>query len=216
MNVRFYFDYVSPYARVASAVIHDVCARHGATCEAVPVLFAGILNAQKNVGPAEVAAKRPYVLKDAYRKAAKLGVSPIVPPPAHPFNPLVALRTTSLVGCPIERARVIEALFAEAWTHGRSIESASDVKGVLQRLGVDASIVEQATTPEAKALLATRTEAAVAEGVFGVPTFVVAGEVFFGVDALPYLEDFLDGRDPVPGDLIERWKNLPSSATRKR
>src|SRR5512140_3653821 len=93
--IRFCFDYVSPYAYLAWTQIHALAARHGREVTPVPVLFAALLDAAGTKGPAEIPAKRGYVFKDVLRSAHRLRV-PLVPPPAHPFNPLLALRVSSL------------------------------------------------------------------------------------------------------------------------
>ncbi len=88
----FYFDFVSPYAYLASTQVHALAARVGREVELAPILFAGLLKAHETKGPAEIPAKRAYLAKDLQRKAHALAVPPLVWPPAHPFNPLVALR----------------------------------------------------------------------------------------------------------------------------
>src|SRR5262245_31496393 len=95
-TMRFYFDYISPYAYIAWRRLPAIAARHAQTIEPVPVVFGALLSAHGTKGPAEVPAKRRYILKDVYRKARLAGV-PFTLPPAHPFNPLLALRASSLV-----------------------------------------------------------------------------------------------------------------------
>lgn len=51
-------------------------------------------------------------------------------------------------------------------------------------------------------------------GGFGVPTYTTDGELFFGVDSLGHLELFLRGEDPLEPEALERWRRLPSTATR--
>src|SRR5687768_5710550 len=94
--LKFFFDYVSPYAYIGWTQIHRIAEAHARSVLPVPILFAGLLNAHGQKGPAEVSAKRLYVIKDAYRKAIRFGLPPLVPPPTHPFNPLLALRVSCL------------------------------------------------------------------------------------------------------------------------
>jgi 2-hydroxychromene-2-carboxylate isomerase len=207
--VRFFFDFISPYAYVAWTQIHRVVEAHGLQVEPVPVLFAALLNAHGTKGPAEVPAKRVYVFKDASRKAHAAGL-----PPTHPFNPLLALRVT--VAAPAtERRRIIDALFAATWAGGGGIESPERVGAVLGGLGLDATaLLAAAAAPAAKAALKANTDAALAAGVFGVPTALAGGELFWGVDSLPHLGELLAGRDPIAGMSLERWKHIVPSATR--
>jgi 2-hydroxychromene-2-carboxylate isomerase len=214
--VIFYFDFVSPYAYVASTQVHAIAAKHGRAVELAPALFAALLGAHGTRGPAEVPAKRAYVFKDALRKAHALGLPPLVLPPSHPFNPLVPLRVAALPMDEEVRRRLVAALFAAAWAEGRSIEGAADVAAVATRAGVDGeALVRAAEQPEAKARLRARTDEALARGVFGVPTLVVDTELFWGVDALPFVEGFLRGEDPVPrAGRDAGWDVRPSSVVR--
>jgi 2-hydroxychromene-2-carboxylate isomerase len=213
--VRFHFDLLSPYAYIAWTQIHRIAVAHGRTVEPVPTLLAGLFGAHGTKGPAEIPAKLVYVFKDASRKAHAFGLPPLTPPPTHPFNPLLALRLCVLPLPAETRRRLIDALFAATWAGGGGVESVESVRPILERLGLDApALVAQANAPEAKAALRANTEAAIAAGVFGVPTAAVDGELFWGVDALPHLDDFLGGRDPIPKDALARWAHIVPSATR--
>ena len=213
--VRFYFDFISPYAYIAWTQIHRVVEARGRTVEPVPVLFAGLLNAHGQKGPAEIPAKRAYLFKDASRKAHALGLPPLQPPPTHPFNPLLALRLCALPMAADTRRRLVDALYAATWAGGDGVESPDAVRAVLERLGLDApALLAAAAEPAAKAALKANTDGAIAAGVFGVPTAGVGDELFWGVDALPHLDDFLAGRDPLTPEALARWKHIVPSATR--
>jgi 2-hydroxychromene-2-carboxylate isomerase len=212
--LRFYFDFVSPYAYIVSTQVSELAVRHGRSLELVPVLFAALLDAHGTTGPAEVPAKRVYTFKDAYRKAHRLGLPPLCPPPSHPFNPLLALRAASLPMPEDARRRFVSALYAAAWADGTGVESAAQVGAAATRAGLDAAaIVSEASLPEAKARLHDQTAEAVSRGVFGVPTVLVDGEIFWGTDGVELAEAYLRGEDPVPRDL--GWADRPASATRK-
>jgi 2-hydroxychromene-2-carboxylate isomerase len=227
--LRFHFDYVSPYAYVGWHAMKEIAARHGCVVEAVPVLFAGLLDAYGHKGPAEIPPKRVYIFKDAYRKAHRQRLPPLVPPPSHPFNPLVALRVSSLDMGLEERSRLIDALYAATWAGGGGVESPDAVARIADSIGLaGADIVARASEPAAKARLREQTDAAISSGVFGVPTVLVSSaeggernatqssELFWGVDGLDALDLYLGGRDPVPPDLAARWADLPASATRRQ
>src|SRR5262245_43625018 len=94
-SIRFFFDFISPYSYLAWTQLPQLAQRHSCTVQATPVLFAALLDAHGTKGPAEVPARRRYVMKDIARKAHAFGV-PIDVPFAHPFNPLLALRIASL------------------------------------------------------------------------------------------------------------------------
>ena len=212
MTLRFVFDYVSPYAYLAWTQLPALAARHGRALEPVPVLFAGMLDALGTRGPAEVPAKRAYLYRHTARLAHGLGV-PFAPPPAHPFNPLEALRVTGAVEDAGLRARVVTRLFHAAWGGGGGLEGR--VAALLAEEGLDAAaLLAAATRPEGKARLRDATEAALAAGAFGVPTFLVDGELFFGVDSLAHLDAFLAGRDPLGAAARAAWDALPVGARR--
>ena len=117
--LTFYFDLGSPYAYLAWTQIHAIAARRHATVEPTPVLFAGLLNAHGQKGPAEIPPKRIYVFKDTLRRARRLGI-PLSPPPSHPFNPLLALRASSLELPEDRRRALVDALFRATWGGGES------------------------------------------------------------------------------------------------
>jgi 2-hydroxychromene-2-carboxylate isomerase len=202
--IRFYFDYVSPYAYLASTQIWTMAARHSRAVEVVPVLFAGMLGASGAKGPAEIPAKREYMYRDVNRLAKQLGV-PIEPPATHPFNPLLALRATHAA----PSRETVEKLYRAVWAESKRIDDAAIVAALL---GED--VVAKANDADVKSKLRTATDDAIAAGVFGVPTFIVDGEMFWGVDSLPLLERFLDGETIAPG-VVERWQAIRPSATRR-
>jgi 2-hydroxychromene-2-carboxylate isomerase len=213
-KLQFYFDFISPYAYLAWTQVRDLAARHGREVEPAPVLFAALLNANGQKGPAEIPDKRAYLFKDCFRTAHRLGV-PFAPPPSHPFNPLVALRVASLELDGPTRAHVIDALFSAVWSGGPGAETSPIVAAVLSRAGLSgADLAAAATTQPAKDALRRTTDAALARGVFGVPTMVVDEELFWGFDSFANLEVVLDGNDPLRAEDVAAWQAVKPSATR--
>jgi 2-hydroxychromene-2-carboxylate isomerase len=213
--IRFCFDYISPYAYLAWTQIHAVAARHGAEVEPVPVLFAGLLEANGTKGPAEVPAKRAYVFKDCARTAHRLGV-PLAPPPTHPFNPLAALRATSVDLPASDRRALVDALFAATWGGGAGVETPERVAAIASGIGLDGdALVAAAATPAIKDRLRRQTDEAIAAGAFGVPSMFVGGELFWGIDALPNLEQCMRGETPAALIDLGRWATLGASARRR-
>jgi 2-hydroxychromene-2-carboxylate isomerase len=212
--LRFHFDFLSPYAWLAWNGVHDLAARHGREVEPVPTLLAALLTHWGHKGPAEIPPKRVWVLKNTSRLARRMGV-PLALPPAHPFNPLVALRVASLPLPAGERRAAIDALWRATWAGGPGVGDADTVARVLDAAGLDGrALVEAAGSPEGKERLRAQTEEAIAAGVFGVPTIRVDGDLFWGLDAFPDVDDFLTGRDAVDADLLDRWNDLPAAARR--
>ncbi len=215
-TVSFYFDYISPYVYFAWPELRKITARHGCTLAPVPVLFAGLLTAQGNIGPAEIPAKRVYVFRDAQRLARDLD-RPFRCPPSHPFRPLLPLRVTSAVERPEPRAQVIDALLDAVWGRGRAIDSPETIAVALAGTGLDSQdLVEKAGAPETKAALRDQTDAAVARGVFGVPSMMVGEELFWGFDSLAHLDRHLAGEPAYDEAELQRWREVPATAGRKR
>jgi 2-hydroxychromene-2-carboxylate isomerase len=216
VNDTFYFDFISPYAYIGWHVAQSLATKHGRQLVPVPVLFAALLNHHGTKGPAEVPAKRLYVFKDTTRLARAHGLPLLVPPPTHPFSPLLALRIVSMVDDMAVRARAVSALFAATWAGNGGVEDAANVERVLSAAGFDAaSLLRAASTDGAKTRLRQQTEAAIGNGVFGVPTLVVDGEIFWGVDSLAHAEQRMLGFDAVNEVDLLRWADLPSSASRR-
>jgi len=212
--LRFFFDYVSPYAYLAWTQLPALAARHGRTVELVPVLFAGVLNALGTTGPAEMPNKRFYIYKHTKRIAHELGV-PFVMPAAHPFNPLPALRMTAAVKDAEVRARLATALFSAVWGGGGGLMEPERLVSPAYSAGLDATeLLVAAQTPEVKEQVRRNTEELLALEGFGVPTIVADGELFWGVDSLGHLERFLRGEDPITPEEVERLRKLPVGASR--
>lgn len=213
--VRFYFDYLSPYAYVAWTQINGLAERYGREVEAVPILFAALLGAHGTKGPAEIPAKRVYVWKDVLRTSRVLGV-PLATPPAHPFNPLLALRVSSVEMTRAERRRLVDTLYRATWGGGPGVTEPGVVAQLASDAGFDgAALVQAAGTDAVKARLRAQTDEALAHGAFGVPSLLVDGELFWGYDSLGHVERRLGGRDPLGDTDVARWKDLPSGATRR-
>jgi len=191
-QVQCYVDPVSPYVWLAT---HDFerLAAAGVELELVPVLFAGLLNAHGNIGPAELPAKRRYLFRDVMREAARRGMR-FAGPPGHPFNPLLALRVCAAVDDAGARRRLFVMLVKACWEDGADISDAATLRRLSNGAGFDGQmLLDAAVTPEVKAALAESTARAVADGVFGVPTFRLGDELFWGGDRVDALLWRLNG-----------------------
>ena len=184
-----YFDFISPFAYICLHRLHEL--RVDLAIEYRPVLLAGVLNHWGQKGPAELPSKRRYTYRWSHWWAHSLGL-PFKYPAAHPFNPLHHLRLAIACG---STAEAIRAIFDEIWTTGADASSAERFAALSKRLG--AGEVDQA----AKDKLRKNTDDAVQCGVFGVPTFEVDGELFWGADSMKFLNDFLNNpsviRNPI-------------------
>ena len=215
--VRFYFDYISSNAYLAWTQLPKLAERYGVTIEPMPVLFAGLLEAHGQLGPAEIPAKSLWMAKNNLRKAATLGIA-LHRPAFHPFNPLLALRASSLPLDGAARHALIGALFEAVWVRGLHVSEPAVVQQIGDAIGMSgAALIADAQRAETKALLRQQTDDAIARGVFGVPSMQVGDEVFWGYDDFPYLELALAGRDPLGAVEWDRWAGPPRpSAMRRR
>jgi 2-hydroxychromene-2-carboxylate isomerase len=211
VNVTFYFDPVSPYAWLASTQLERLEAA-GAVIDVQPVLFAGLLGAHGTKGPAEVPAKRAYTMRDVMRCAQALGLQ-FKGPPSHPFNPLRALRCCSALDDAAARRRLGPALLSAAWEEGLDLSDAEVVAAVADRCGLDGSfLVTQGSAPQVKQRLADATHAAAAAGIFGVPSFVIDGEIFWGADRIDAILRSLQGQRIDEGRLDQFLARAPSAS----
>jgi 2-hydroxychromene-2-carboxylate isomerase len=211
----FLFDYVSPFAYLASLRVEVIGARLGRQVEPVPVLFAGLLNHFGHVGPAEVEPKRRWAFKRALRRADQLGVR-LQPPPHHPFNPLLALRVTQATQ-PERRWPVLHALFEATWAEGRAIEREPDIRAALSDVDVDVEhLLHAAATQPVKDALRSSTEHAIEQGVFGVPTCLLDSELYWGEDTFDDMLTDARAGTPRPDERLARWLTIGATATRRR
>lgn len=205
-RVDWYFDFVSPYAYLClhrlGELPPDIAINYR------PVLFAGLLSHWGQKGPAEIAPKRRYTYRSTHWQAKLQGV-PFRYPAAHPFNPLQHLRLAIAAGC---TPGAVRRIFEAVWTSGGDASDPAAFTALAGDLSVDEP---RLSAPDVKDVLRRNTEEAAARGVFGVPTFAVDGELFWGVDSVDYLRAFLADPGFVKNAEIMRLDGLPAAAARK-
>lgn len=203
----WYFDFISPFAYLQWQRLKSLRTR--LPIEPRPILFAAVLNHWGQKGPAEIPAKRAFTYRFVHWQAQRAKV-PFAFPPAHPFNPIAALRLSVALH---NRLDAVDAIFAHIWGQGRAGDSAQALAPVAAKLGVDD--VEAATAaPEVKAALRANTDAAIAAGVFGVPTLLLDGQAFWGNDATDMALAYLADPDAFDDAEMRRLDELPQAATR--
>jgi 2-hydroxychromene-2-carboxylate isomerase len=202
---RWYFDFISPFAYLQWRKLRPLLAEHA--IRPVPILFAAVLDALDQRGPAEIPAKRTFTYRHVLWQARDAGV-PLRFPPAHPFNPLHALRLCIATN---SSPAAIDAIFSRIWAEGVAGDSADALADIAERFGVQASAPASA---EVKATLRANTEQAIAAGVFGVPTLALGKSLFWGNDAHAFAVAVL--RDPALLDEAEmrRLAELPVGVQR--
>jgi 2-hydroxychromene-2-carboxylate isomerase len=199
----WYFDFISPFAYICLHRLKELPA--DLRIEFRPVLFAAMLNHWGQKGPAELPTKRRYSYRWSHWWAHSLGI-PLRYPAAHPFNPLHHLRLAIACG---SRPEAIRTIFDDIWTTGADASDPERFSALAKRLGVTGEY------PEAKDILRRNTETAVARGVFGVPTFEVDGELFWGADSMEFLRAFLADPATLRSAEMLRLDGLPVAAARR-
>lgn len=203
-SIVCYLDFISPFAWLAFKHLPQALKGLSYSLHYKPVLFGAILRHHGQLGPAEIPAKRDWTYRQVLWLANAAGVA-LQMPASHPFNPLPLLRLALVCGLKQEpgavNRQVCEAIFRHVWQGG---EDAADPQR-LARLSEQLESQRRFEPAEAKLLLAKNTDEAISAGVFGVPTFAVDGKLFWGLDALPMLRDYLSG---APWFDSKDWENV--------
>jgi len=193
-TIDFIFDFASPNGYFALHGLKGVAERTGASVKLIPCLLGGIFKATGNQAPfvafGGVAGKLDYEMLETRRFIARYGLTAFRMNPHFPVNSLTAMRGLCAVAPGPDFDRYVEAVSAGFWERRLAMGDAAVLSSVLNGAGLDGeAILARANTDAVKAILAANTEAAVARGVFGVPTFFVGEEMFFGKDRLGQVED---------------------------
>jgi 2-hydroxychromene-2-carboxylate isomerase len=204
--LRWYFDVISPFAWLQWPKVQALAVTHPVT--PVPVLLAAILSARGQKGPAEIPEKRAFTYRHVLWQARRDGV-PVQFPPAHPFNPIAALRTIIAAGSTLE---AVDAVLGWIWRDGHAGDDAQALAPLLARLGLAPEAI--ATEPVKQALRAN-TDKALAAGVFGVPTLQVGDALFWGNDAHDFALAALADPALLDEPDMARIADLPVGAVRR-
>jgi 2-hydroxychromene-2-carboxylate isomerase len=205
-TITCYIDFISPYAYLAFEALPKALADNPSYQVVYkPVLFAALLKHHGQLGPAEIAGKREWTYRQVLWQAKEHGVA-LDMPSAHPFNPLSLLRLS--VACDAHgtpNRYVCETIFRHVWQGGGAADDPVRFQALVQQLQPKQTV----DSSEVKAQLKANTEEAIAQGVFGVPTFLVDDKVFWGLDALPMMQQYL-AHDPW--FTAERWQSVEKTS----
>jgi 2-hydroxychromene-2-carboxylate isomerase len=197
-EVTFYFDFASPNAYMAYHVLPDILARTGGTMRLVPCLLGGLFKATGNVAPmvqfAGVPAKLAYERREMQRFIAARDITRFKMNPHFPVNTLLLMR--GAVAAEQDGALIpyVEAGLAAMWEEGLNMSDPDVFAAAFDKAGLDGkALLARAQDQAVKDGLAANTAAAVAHGAFGIPSFVVGNELFFGKDRLDQVEAALRG-----------------------
>ncbi len=193
-KVEFLFDFGSPNAYFAHKVIPEIESRTGAEFEYVPVLLGGIFKLTNNKAPmiafGGVRGKMQYEQLEIQRFIRRHNITDFEFNPNFPVNTLTIMRAAVAAQMAGALKPYADAVFHFMWEEPRKMDDADVIRAALVESGLDAdALLEGAASPEAKQKLLNNTEAAVERGTFGIPTFFVNGEIFFGKDRLRDVEE---------------------------
>ncbi|MBI1405401.1 MAG: 2-hydroxychromene-2-carboxylate isomerase [Caulobacter sp.] len=195
-TLDFLFDFASPNAYMAAMVIPEILERTGATLNVVPCLLGGLFKATGNQAPftafAGVKGKMDYEMLESRRFVAKHGLGKFRMNPHFPINTLIIMRAFVAAGLEGVGERYMPVVLKAMWEDGENMGDPEVVARVLTDGGLDAAaLLERAQSHEVKSTLMNNTQAAADRGAFGIPTFFVGEEMFFGKERLGQVEEAL-------------------------
>jgi len=206
--IEWYFDFISPFAWLQA---EEFATQSGLDIVCKPVLFAGLLERWGQLGPAEIPPKRTFTYRYAVWRAHALGLQ-VRLPPAHPFNPLPLLRLSLAADA---RFDLVLRLFRYVWSEGHLPQDQAAWDGLLEELDL-AHAARRMNDADIKSALRRNGEEAVTRGVFGVPTAVVNGEIFWGADSTRMMLDYIAGDPLFASEEMQRARSLPIGQARNR
>jgi 2-hydroxychromene-2-carboxylate isomerase len=194
--IELIFDFVSPNAYLVWQPLRALAARRGAQLTITPAFLGGMHKLTGNAPPfirdADIKGKNAYAKLEMQRFIDKHGLHRFRMNPAFPFNSVNLLRMlVSLSGD--DQIKFIDAMTPALWEEGLDVTDAAAVAAVLTKAGFDAeALAAKAQDPAIKQALIDNTERAVERGTFGIPTFYIGEEMFFGKERLGQIEEMLE------------------------
>jgi len=194
--IDFYFDVSSPWTYLAFRNIQPMALELSASISWQPVLVGGIFNTvnQRMYASREdsQSPRNRYILKDLQDCARQTGVKIVFPPKVFPVNSVKAMRgciwLTQNTDSKHQLLAFIEAVFSAYFTREEDISQDAVLAEICRKLGIDdAAFARGISQPDIKATLKTNTDEAIARGAFGVPSFFVNDDMYFGNDRLDLL-----------------------------
>ncbi len=194
--IEFIFDFGSPNAYLALPPLRELAARHGTTVTLTPALLGGIFKATDNQSPmmafSAIKGKLAYEALERDRFMAKHGLTKFRINPHFPVNTLMAMRGLVAARHLGVEEPYVAAVLAAMWEDGLKMDDPEIFMGALTAAGLDApALAAKAQEQAVKDELAANTAHAVERGVFGIPSFFVGDELYFGKERLPQIDEQL-------------------------
>ena len=193
-KVEFHFDFGSPNAYLVHKLIPHVESRTGARFAYVPILLGGVFKLTNNQPPMVqfkgVKNKQEYQRLEIMRFIEKHGLTAFKMNPHFPVNTVQIMRGAVAAEMDGQLASYVDAVFRHMWEEGRKMDDPEVIRAALDSSGIDgARVLARIQDQDVKDKLLQNTEASVARGTFGAPTFFVGDEIFFGKDRLRDVEE---------------------------
>ena len=205
MNIAtWYFDFVSPFAYLQNLRLNEFSSH--IKIDRKPLLFAGLLKHWASKGPAELPPKRLFTYRHVQWMADRLDI-PLRFPDRHPFNPIPLLRLCIAAGC---SKKAVDSIFKCIWEEGLVFDDPDHWNTFCNAVGLSVfEANELISKPEIKSELITNGENAIKRAVFGVPTLIVDGQLFWGYDSTSLVLDYLINPGLFNSPAMKRLETLP-------
>ena len=193
-KVEFHFDFGSPNAYFVHKLVPQVEQRTEAKFTYVPILLGGVFKLTNNQPPMlqfrDVKSKLDYQRLEIMRFIKKHGLSQFKMNPHFPVNTVQIMRGAVAAEMDGQLAKYVDAVFHHMWEEGKKMDDPEVIRAALDSSGLDgARTLARIQEQDVKDKLLKNTEASVARGTFGAPTFFVGEEIFFGKDRLRDVEE---------------------------
>ena len=195
-KVEFLFDFASPNAYLSYHVLREVAERQRVELVLTPVLLGGLFKLTNNQAPmlafGEVKGKLEYDMLETQRFIDAHGLNKFVFNPHFPINTITLMRGFIAAQEMGVVEQYVEANLSAMWEQGLNMGDPEVAAGVWQSAGLDAAgLAEAIQTQPVKDALLQNTQQAADRGAFGVPTFFVGDEMFFGKERIIQIEQML-------------------------
>lgn len=191
-TLDYYFAPQSPWMYLGHARLTELLQRTNTEVRVRPVDLGQIFSVSGGLPlPQRAPQRQAYRLVELRRFSEALGV-PLNPQPRHfplPGDPAALLITAVATHDGAAAAmRLTGAIGQAIWAQERNLADATELGAVLAECGLAAQRLAQAQDADNRALYAQHTREAIDAGVFGAPSYVVDGEIFWGQDRLDFVE----------------------------
>lgn len=195
-TLDFIFDFASPNAYLSYKTLPPILERTGAKLNLVPCLLGGIFKSTGNQAPmlafGGIKGKLDYEQLETRRFIAKHDLTEFTFNKHFPVNTLILMRGAIAAQLDGRLDAYVEAGLKAMWEDGLKMDDPEVYAAAMTSAGFDgASLLERTQDPEVKAKLVENTAGAVERGAFGIPTFYVGDEMFFGKERLAQVEEAL-------------------------